>query len=65
MKAVEKDGRRSFEFKVENKRLLQSLKTGQLVHANFETRMVSVRPDGAAPCCAIVSIRDAGARNQK
>ena len=42
---------RTFSFKVTNAGLLNSLKIGQGVYANFATRQVSV--DGLTPCCAI------------
>jgi Cu/Ag efflux protein CusF len=43
---------KTFSFKVTNASLLNSLKVGQAVYANFGTRQVSV--SGAAPCCNIV-----------
>jgi len=46
---------RTFEFQVANRRLLSTLKVGQPVHADFTTMRVSVEPDGATPCCGIVS----------
>jgi hypothetical protein len=46
---------RTFEFRVADRRLLSTLKTGQLVHADFTTMRVSVEPDGSEPCCSIVS----------
>jgi len=46
---------RTFEFRVADRRLLSTLKPGQPVHADFTTMRVSVEPDGAEPCCGIVS----------
>lgn len=43
-----------FEFKVMNKVLLQSLKVGQGVYANFKAQQVSL--DGVTPCCQIVTL---------
>jgi len=48
----------SFQFKVADTALLNSLKVGQLVYANFKTQQVSV--DGATPCCNIVSTATGG-----
>ena len=48
-----------FEFKLTNKALLQSLKVGQAVYANFITRQVSL--DGKIICCQIVNIAAGGA----
>jgi hypothetical protein len=45
---------RPFEFKVTDSRLLNSLRVGQGVYANFGAKQVSV--DGKNPCCAIVSL---------
>ena len=42
---------RTFSFKVTNAGLLNSLKVGQGVYANFASSQVSV--DGLSPCCAI------------
>lgn len=47
---------RTFEFQVADRRLLSTLKPGQPVHADFTTMRVSVQPDGAEPCCGIVSV---------
>jgi Cu/Ag efflux protein CusF len=44
---------KAFEFKVADSALLNSLKVGQGVYANFAVSQVSV--DGAVPCCNIVS----------
>jgi hypothetical protein len=46
---------RTLEFQVANRRLLSTLTVGQPVHADFTAMRVSVQPDGAEPCCAIVS----------
>jgi hypothetical protein len=46
---------RTFDFQVTDRRLLSTLKPGQPVAADFKTMQVSVEPDGATPCCAIVS----------
>jgi hypothetical protein len=46
---------RTFEFRVEDRRLASTLKPGQPVYADFTTMRVSVQPDGISPCCAIVS----------
>ena len=42
---------KSFSFQLSNVNLLNSLKVGQGIYANFGTRQVSV--DGLTPCCAI------------
>jgi len=42
---------KTFSFKATNPSLLNSLKVGQAVYANFATRQVSV--DGLEPCCSI------------
>jgi Cu/Ag efflux protein CusF len=44
---------KAFEFKVADSALLNSLKIGQGVYANFGASQVSV--DGIVPCCGIVS----------
>ena len=44
----------TFQYKVTDAALLNSLKVGQGVFANFKTRQVSV--NGAGPCCDILSI---------
>jgi Cu/Ag efflux protein CusF len=44
---------KAFEFKVADSALLNSLKVGQGVYANFGASQVSV--DGIVPCCGIVS----------
>lgn len=44
----------TFEFKVTNQAVLQSLKVGQVVYANFKTQQVSL--DGVNPCCQIVNL---------
>ena len=46
---------RTFEFRVADRRLLAGLRVGQPVYADFTTMRVSVQPDGATPCCGIVS----------
>ena len=46
---------RTFEFRVDDRRLLSTLKPGQPVYADFTTMRVSVQPDGIEPCCGIVS----------
>lgn len=46
---------KTFQFQVNDRAALKSLRVGQKVHADFTTMKVSVRPDGAEPCCAIVS----------
>jgi Cu/Ag efflux protein CusF len=43
----------SFQFKVTDTALLNSMKVGQGIFANLKTQKVSV--DGATPCCQIVS----------
>lgn len=48
---------RTFQFKVADAKLLSSLKVGQAVQADFTTMKVSVQPDAATPCCAIVNLR--------
>jgi len=48
----------TFQFKVTDAALLNSLKVGQGVYANFKTRQVSV--NGANPCCSIVSLGKPG-----
>lgn len=52
---TEKATGRKFQFKVADAKLLFGLRVGQSIHANFKTRMVSLRSDGTTPCCAIVS----------
>lgn len=44
---------RTFQFKVEDRKLLLSLKVGQAVYANFATKKVSL--NGQTACCSIVS----------
>jgi hypothetical protein len=46
---------RTFDFRVDDRRLLSTLNPGQPVHADFTTMRVSVQPDGSEPCCSIVS----------
>jgi len=48
---------RTFQFKAADTKLLPSLRIGQAVHADFTTMKVSVNPDGATPCCAIVNLQ--------
>jgi len=48
----------TFQFKVTDAALLNLLKVGQGVYANFKTRQVSV--NGADPCCSIVSLGKPG-----
>src|SRR5688572_7155047 len=48
---------RTFQFKVADARALTSLKVGQAVHADFTTMKVSLKPDGAQPCCNVVNLR--------
>ncbi len=43
----------AFQFTVKDSALLQSLKVGQSVYANFKTHQVSV--DGIQPCCGVIS----------
>lgn len=50
---------RTFEFQVANRRLLSTLKVGQPVYADFTAMRVSVQPDGASPCCGILSVSPA------
>jgi len=45
---------KTFDFKVTNQALLQSLKLGQAVYANFTTHQVSL--DGKTSCCPITGI---------
>jgi len=52
--AKENSTGRMFEFKVTDEKLLQSLKVGEAVYANFASGQVSV--DGVHPCCKIVSL---------
>lgn len=52
--ARERVGGRIVEFKAASPALLQNLRVGQAVHANFNTRQVSV--DGKTMCCAIASV---------
>jgi len=52
---------RTLAFQVADRRLLSTLKIGQSVHADFTTMQVSVEPDAAQPCCAIVSASPATA----
>src|SRR5439155_24570016 len=52
--AKENSTGRMFEFKVADEKLLQSLKVGEGVYANYSSGQVSV--DGAHPCCNIVSL---------
>jgi hypothetical protein len=42
----------SFEFRVSDRRLFDSLRVGQPVYANFKASQVSL--DGKTPCCAIL-----------
>jgi Cu/Ag efflux protein CusF len=53
---------RIFTFKVSEAKLLNSLKVGQAIYANFGTKQVSV--DGIAPCCGMVSVGIAPAAMQ-
>ncbi len=52
--------KKTFQFKVNSTepvtgaKLLKSLKVGQKVFSDFTKGVVSVNPDGAAPCCGIV-----------
>jgi hypothetical protein len=48
---------RTFQFKVADTKVLSTLKVGQPVHADFKTMKVSLNPDGAQPCCAVVNLR--------
>ena len=52
--ARELAGKRVFQFQVTDQAVLQSLRVGQQIHADFTAMKVSVRPDGISPCCAIV-----------
>lgn len=52
--AVEKATGRTFSFKVADRTLLNTLKVGQEVYANFKTRQVSI--DGVTPCCPIIAL---------
>ena len=45
---------RTFTFKVSDVKLLNSLRVGQGVYANFGTKQVSI--DGKASCCSMVSV---------
>jgi hypothetical protein len=54
VKARERASGRIVEFKVSDAALLQKLRVGQDVHANFDSRQVSV--DGKTMCCAITSV---------
>ena len=51
---IRADGR-TFKFKVDDRKLLSKMKVGQTVHADFKTMKVALDPDGASPCCAVVS----------
>jgi Cu/Ag efflux protein CusF len=51
---IEKATGRRFQFKVADWNTLTGLKIGQPIHANFKTMKVSLRSDGATPCCDIV-----------
>ena len=48
---------RTFQFKVADAKTLDALKVGQPVQADFSTMKVSLDPDGAQPCCAVVNLR--------
>lgn len=47
-----------FQSHVPNQALAKSLRVGQKIHADFTSMKVSVQPDGAEPCCNIVSAAD-------
>ena len=51
---------RTFQFNVTDARTLGTVRIGQPVHADFKTMKVSLTPDGATPCCAIVNLRAPG-----
>jgi len=55
--ASETRTRRTFQFKVADTKALSTLEVGQPVHADFKTMKVSLNPDGAQPCCAVVNLR--------
>jgi len=48
---------RTFQFKVTDTRTFSALKVGQMVHADFTTMRVSLKPDGIEACCGIVNLR--------
>jgi hypothetical protein len=52
--ASEKATGRTFQFKVANAQLLQSLRVGQDVYANYTRRLVSL--DGSSACCRMVTL---------
>ena len=52
---------RTFTFKVSDAKLLNSLKVGQGVYANFATKQVSI--DGKTACCSMVSVSVTTATN--
>lgn len=54
--AVDSASRGSLQFKAPAS-LLRSLRVGQKVHVDYGTKKVSL--DGAAPCCAIISVKPA------
>lgn len=45
----------TFKFKVSNKRLLNSLKLGDKVWANFTSKKVRLRRSEEDPCCTILT----------
>jgi hypothetical protein len=47
---------RAFQFKLDDAALLDTLKVGQAVEADFKTMKATVRPAGGAPCCAITAL---------
>lgn len=48
---------RTFQFQVAGVKALKGLTVGQRIHADFTTMKVSLRPDGATPCCDVVNLR--------
>src|SRR5690348_4841684 len=52
--AADKTSGRTFQFSVKDQDLLNSLRVGQSVNANFNSKQVTIY--GASPCCAITSL---------
>jgi hypothetical protein len=48
-------GVRTIKFKPNDSKVLKTLKVGQTVYANLTANKVSLRPDYAEPCCAIIA----------
>jgi Cu/Ag efflux protein CusF len=56
--AREAGTKRTFQFQVDDKALLATLRIGQKIYADFGTQKVSV--DGVEPCCNIVQAKGPG-----